>query len=59
MMRCRQATEFHFDDVEIQIKKAMDAREGGGVVQEGDFFVTKHSNIPQVHVLFHLIVGED
>ncbi|KAI8827493.1 hypothetical protein BJ741DRAFT_630066 [Chytriomyces cf. hyalinus JEL632] len=61
--RCREATEFHFEDFEIQWKKAMDKCPlddfGNPVLKEGDFFITRHSNLPQIHVLFHLIVRDD
>ncbi|KAI9335967.1 hypothetical protein BDR26DRAFT_920301, partial [Obelidium mucronatum] len=61
--KCKQATEFHFDDIEIQLKKAIDAcpvdEFGRPILKEGDFFVTRHSNLPQVHVLFHLIIAEE
>ncbi|KAJ3098492.1 hypothetical protein HK100_005092, partial [Physocladia obscura] len=61
--RCKQVTEFHFDDIEIQLQKALNMCPlndyGIPIVKEGDFFITKHSNLPQVHVLFHLIVPDD
>ncbi|KAI8827799.1 hypothetical protein BJ741DRAFT_628825 [Chytriomyces cf. hyalinus JEL632] len=61
--RCREATEFHFEDFEIQWKKALDKCPlddfGYPVLREGDFFTTRHSNLPQIHVLFHLIVPDD
>ncbi|KAJ3031379.1 UNVERIFIED_CONTAM: hypothetical protein HDU68_004458 [Siphonaria sp. JEL0065] len=61
--KCKQATEFHFDDIEIQLQKAIDAcpldEFGNPALKEGDFFITRHSNIPQIHVLFHLIISED
>ncbi|KAJ3067422.1 hypothetical protein HDU98_009361 [Podochytrium sp. JEL0797] len=61
--RCRQATEFHFHDIEIQLQKALDAclldEAANPMINEGDFFITRHSNIRQVHVLFHLIVSDD
>ncbi|KAJ3380889.1 hypothetical protein HDU80_001975 [Chytriomyces hyalinus] len=61
--RCREATEFHFEDFEIQWKRALDKCPlddfGNPVLKEGDFFVTRHSNLPQIHVLFHLIVSDE
>ncbi|KAI8616749.1 hypothetical protein BC830DRAFT_1167570 [Chytriomyces sp. MP71] len=62
--RAREATEFHFEDLDVQLRRAMDAcplnpETMERVWREGDFFVTRHSNLPQVHVLFHLIVGDE
>ncbi|PKY48982.1 hypothetical protein RhiirA4_404951 [Rhizophagus irregularis] len=53
--RCKESTEFHFKDVESQleaIEKDFDKSE----IQEGDFFITKHSNLPLIHVVFHLVI---
>ncbi|KAJ3199911.1 hypothetical protein HDU82_009326 [Entophlyctis luteolus] len=59
---CKQRTEFHFDDIELQLKKAIEEcpidNLGNPMICDGDFFVTRHSNIPEVHVLFHLIIPE-
>ncbi|KAI9251569.1 hypothetical protein BY458DRAFT_523892 [Sporodiniella umbellata] len=55
--RCQQSTEFHFADIESQISLAQldfEARPQG--LEEGSFFVTKHSNLPNVQVVFHLLV---
>ncbi|CAG8527864.1 1901_t:CDS:10 [Dentiscutata erythropus] len=59
--RCKESTEFHFDNVETQfeaIEKDFPASEVNGTipVKEGDFFITKHSNLPLVHVAFHLVI---
>ncbi|KAJ3299844.1 hypothetical protein HK104_006581 [Borealophlyctis nickersoniae] len=60
--RCSRSTEFHFDDFETQLEQVeaeLPKNEAGEtVLQEGDFFVTKHSNLPQINVVFHLIVDE-
>lgn len=29
-----------------------------GSHRSGDFFITKHSNLPMIHVVFHLIVSD-
>ncbi|CAG8466690.1 15619_t:CDS:10, partial [Funneliformis mosseae] len=54
-LRCRESTEFHFKDVESQLE-AIERDFGRSEVQEGDFFITKHSNLPLVHVVFHLVI---
>ncbi|KAJ1550096.1 hypothetical protein HK096_008769 [Nowakowskiella sp. JEL0078] len=61
--RCKKSTEFHFEDLETQIKKIKSRvpkdENGNPIVYEGDFFITKHSNLPLIHVIFHLVVEED
>ncbi|KAI8888779.1 hypothetical protein K501DRAFT_209601 [Backusella circina FSU 941] len=53
--RCQQTTEFHFDDIEQQLTTIEhDFNEAG--LQEGCFFITKHSNLPTTQVVFHLII---
>ncbi|GES99450.1 protein C12orf4 homolog [Rhizophagus clarus] len=53
--RCKESTEFHFKDVESQLE-AVEKDFGKSEIQEGDFFITKHSNLPLVHVVFHLVI---
>ncbi|RIA93487.1 hypothetical protein C1645_874088 [Glomus cerebriforme] len=53
--RCKESTEFHFKDVESQLE-AVERDFSKSEVQEGDFFITKHSNLPLVHVVFHLVI---
>uniref|UniRef100_A0A7G3AJ40 Putative conserved secreted protein n=1 Tax=Lutzomyia longipalpis TaxID=7200 RepID=A0A7G3AJ40_LUTLO len=66
------STEFHFDQIENQIerieedlrKSHNDAAAGGATektsqkLHPGDFFITRHSNLSQTHVIFHLISDE-
>ncbi|KAJ3216156.1 hypothetical protein HDU67_009883 [Dinochytrium kinnereticum] len=63
MQKCKRSTEFHFEDIETQLSRIEDQFEknedGEPIVEEGDFFITKHSNIPQIHLIFHLVIGED
>ncbi|RIB01708.1 hypothetical protein C2G38_2256023 [Gigaspora rosea] len=59
--RCKESTEFHFDNVETQfeaIEKDFLVPEVNEAipVQAGDFFMTKHSNLPLIHVAFHLVI---
>ncbi|RIA85821.1 hypothetical protein C1645_830227, partial [Glomus cerebriforme] len=58
--RCKESTEFHFDEVETQLKAIekdypIDGSDGPSL-REGDFFITRHSNLPLVHVVFHLVI---
>jgi Uncharacterised conserved protein (DUF2362) len=55
------STEFHFDQVDLQLeniqedlKKLNDSTR----LKPGDFFVTKHSNLSQAHVIFHLVYDD-
>jgi len=52
---CRRSTEFHFEDVEIQLAK-MNIELGNQKLNSGDFFVTQHSNLAHVHVVFHIAI---
>jgi len=61
IQQCKRTTEFHFDDIEkqlITIEKTLPKKDGKPVLNEGDFFVTCHSNIPLIHVVFHLVVND-
>ncbi|GAM29460.1 hypothetical protein SAMD00019534_126360, partial [Acytostelium subglobosum LB1] len=51
---CNMSTELHFDSVEQQIsilKESVDTNH----FKNGDFFITKHSNLSDVQVVFHLL----
>ncbi|KAG9300615.1 hypothetical protein G9A89_005215 [Geosiphon pyriformis] len=59
--RCKKSTEFHFDDVETQLKAIEEdyptyENPEKRPIQEGDFFITKHSNLPLIHIVFHLVI---
>lgn len=57
--RCRQTTEFHFGDVEEQLRNGMQVlKESGHEIREGDFLITRHSNLAFVHVAFHLVFDD-
>lgn len=57
------STEFHFLDLENQIdviRKTITKNEhvlpnASVTLDVGDFYVTKHSNLSEVHVVYHLI----
>eukprot|EP01133_Synstelium_polycarpum_P014509 gene14509-17126_t len=51
---CNMSTELHFESIDEQIdifKKTI----GDTVLKTGDFFITKHSNLSDVQVVFHLL----
>ncbi|KAJ3056747.1 hypothetical protein HK097_004608 [Rhizophlyctis rosea] len=60
--RCKRSTEFHFDDFETQLQRIgseFPKNESGEVIlRDGDFFITRHSNLGLVQVVFHLCIDE-
>lgn len=62
------STEFHFEQVDDQIEniqkdvKLLHESSDDGTVSSrlkpGDFFITKHSNLSQVHLIFHLVYDD-
>ncbi|KAF9437009.1 hypothetical protein BGZ76_002279 [Entomortierella beljakovae] len=56
---CQSSTELHFDSVEKQLE-ALETKFplDGSTLREGDFFITRHSNLPMIHVVFHLFYGQ-
>ncbi|KAJ3338864.1 hypothetical protein HDU93_008999 [Gonapodya sp. JEL0774] len=60
---CLRSTEFHFDDLSKQLENITAEMENrkedkGGRTEEGDYFITRHSNLPMIQVVFHLIIEE-
>ncbi|XP_017775002.1 PREDICTED: protein C12orf4 [Nicrophorus vespilloides] len=68
---CQSSTEFHFNNIEDQLDKIIslqnefkrskgtaDQRKSTKHLQPGDFYMTKHSNLSQSHVIFHIIVDD-
>ncbi|XP_053619712.1 protein C12orf4 homolog isoform X2 [Plodia interpunctella] len=69
------APEHHFASLDLQLKeiaekvkepaekrneqRSKDARRSRHALQTGDVFVTRHSNLADVHVVFHLVADED
>lgn len=56
-------TEFHFsqiqhqiEDIQNELKRAKERN--SGKLMPGDFFITRHSNLSQTHLIFHLISDE-
>ena len=50
---CNNSTEFHFEDIDVQLRKVSHEM---SAPKPGDFFITRHSNLPLFHVVFHLVV---
>lgn len=59
---CNRLNEFHFDSIDNQISyirdKLMPLHAGRQCLEIGDCYVTRHSNLANVHLVFHL-VGND
>ncbi|KAF9309047.1 hypothetical protein BG003_010279 [Podila horticola] len=52
---CQTSTELHFDSIEKQLEVLEeDIPLDGSTLNEGDFIITRHSNLPMIHVVFHL-----
>ncbi|KAF9977473.1 hypothetical protein BGZ73_005860 [Actinomortierella ambigua] len=57
---CYASTELHFDPVERQLERMEgDLPLDGSTLREGDFILTRHSNLPMIHVVFHLFYGDN
>lgn len=60
------STEFHFDAIDVQLERINDdlkflnqASSNSSIrLKPGDFFVTKHSNLSQAHLIFHLVYDD-
>jgi Uncharacterised conserved protein (DUF2362) len=58
--RCHQSTEFHFPDIDSQLQTIEnDYVDNQKTVDEGDFFITRHSNLPLTQIVFHLVIDGD
>lgn len=61
---CEQSTDFHFPPLELQlenIRSELQIRNDSvtqTTLKVGDFYTTKHSNLSEVHVVFHLVTDE-
>lgn len=58
---CQQSTDFHFpswDEQMDQIKCQVESK-CHNKLHPGDFYTTKHSNLSEVHVVFHLVTDDD
>jgi len=60
---CEQSAEFHFPNLDEQLRVirenlSVTRTDHSSNLQVGDFYITKHSNLSQVHVVFHLVSDE-
>lgn len=59
---CTSLNEFHFDSFGRQIKhiqdRVMPSYAGRRNLELGDCYVTRHSNLANVHVVFHLVTDD-
>lgn len=66
---CQNTTEFHFAHIEDQLDKismtvhqfkkeqdkSVNRDKNSELLLPGDFYMTRHSNLAQVHVIFHMV----
>lgn len=67
---CQRTTEFHFSHIDDQLDKISSTAQdylksqtkdnssrntNSEFLQAGDFYMTRHSNLAQVHVIFHMV----
>ncbi|KAJ1989126.1 hypothetical protein H4R33_002176 [Dimargaris cristalligena] len=58
--QCQQTTEYHFPSVSEQLEASYrQLTTGGQSIRPGDILVTRHSNLPLVHVVFHVVLPDD
>ncbi|XP_050315121.1 protein C12orf4 homolog [Anthonomus grandis grandis] len=69
---CQNTTEFHFPHIEEQLNKISNVANkylknlpadstrnvNSELLQPGDFYITRHSNLAQVHVIFHMVTDD-
>lgn len=61
---CEQSTDFHFpslDEQLSQVRRELELRFESGqsaTLRVGDFYTTKHSNLSEIHAVFHLVSDE-
>lgn len=69
---CQQTTEFHFPHIEEQLDRISEVADkylktpqsqtsrnaNSELLERGDFYLTSHSNLAQVHVVFHIVTDD-
>lgn len=69
---CQSTTEFHFPHIEEQLHKVSEVanqflkhpqpetsrKANSELLNSGDFYMTRHSNLAQVHVIFHMVTDD-
>ena len=52
---CSRSTEYHFPNFEQQLESLKVKTGQGKRLKCGDFYMTRHSNLCEVHVVFHML----
>lgn len=54
------STEFHFNQIDKQLEDIQEDLKSTGEtrLKPGDHFITKHSNLSQAHIIFHLVYDD-
>jgi hypothetical protein len=61
---CERSTDFHFPSLSeqlTQVRRELELRSESGqsaTLRVGDFYTTKHSNLSEIHAVFHLVSDE-
>ena len=61
---CERSTDFHFPSLDEQlgqVRRELELRSDNGqssTLRVGDFYTTKHSNLSEIHAVFHLVSDE-
>eukprot|EP00045_Choanoeca_perplexa_P007765 m.71321 g.71321 ORF g.71321 m.71321 type:complete len:587 (+) comp14209_c0_seq1:350-2110(+) len=58
---CEQTTDLHFPELPEQLEQLqadLGLADDADNLKPGDFYITRHSNLTDVHVVFHLVVDE-
>ncbi|XP_075019051.1 ferry endosomal RAB5 effector complex subunit 3 isoform X4 [Calonectris borealis] len=63
---CQECTDFHFPGIQEQLEivqkvvlKARAQRSSKSKRHQGEFYITRHSNLSEIHVAFHLCVDDN
>lgn len=57
--KCQKSPELHFDTFHSQRTAVQTKIKQGGALEPGDFFITQHSCLEHIHVVFHLAAGRN
>eukprot|EP00658_Telonema_sp_P-2_P011236 TRINITY_DN14265_c0_g1_i17.p1 TRINITY_DN14265_c0_g1~~TRINITY_DN14265_c0_g1_i17.p1 ORF type:complete len:606 (+),score=169.77 TRINITY_DN14265_c0_g1_i17:62-1879(+) len=57
--KCQKSPELHFDTFNTQTQTVRTKTEQDGGLEPGDFWITQHSCLEHLHVVFHLAAGRN
>eukprot|EP00656_Telonema_subtile_P007037 TRINITY_DN13286_c0_g1_i5.p1 TRINITY_DN13286_c0_g1~~TRINITY_DN13286_c0_g1_i5.p1 ORF type:complete len:545 (+),score=184.67 TRINITY_DN13286_c0_g1_i5:158-1792(+) len=57
--KCQKSPELHFDTFNSQRTAVQAKIKQGGALEPGDFFITQHSCLEHIHIIFHLAAGRN